>query len=80
YDLLLRVTKAHKMPLATSGSYSVYVTGISALFEFDYGSTSGWVYTVNEKSPVLACDEYLLQDGDTVVISYTLTLGTVGEG
>jgi len=80
YDLLLRVTKAHKIPLATSGTYSAYITGIDALFEFDYGSTSGWVYTVNGKSPTLASNQYGLQDGDTVVFFYTLTLGSVGEG
>lgn len=79
YDLLLRVTKAHKMPLATSGTYSAYVAGINALFEFDYGPTSGWVYTVNRKSPVLASDQYRLQDGDSVVFSYTLTLGAMGS-
>ena len=79
YDLLLRVSKANKIPLATSGGYSTYVMGINALFEFDYGETSGWVYTVNGKSPSLACDQYRLQDGDSVVFFYTLTLGTIDE-
>ena len=65
--------------MATSGSYSKYVQGIDQLFEFSYGDTSGWIYTVNGKSPSVACDQYILQDGDVVEFSYTLTLGMVGE-
>lgn len=79
YSLLLRVTKANQIAVATSGSYSKYVQGIDQLFEFSYGDTSGWTYTVNGKSPSVACDQYILQDGDVVEFSYTLTLGMVGE-
>lgn len=79
YDLLLRATKANRISVATSGSYSVYVRGIEQLYEFSYGDTSGWVYTVNQKSPSVGCDQYTLKDGDEVVFSYTLTLGMMED-
>lgn len=51
------------------GSY--YVEGINNLYEFDCGEMSGWIYKVNGESPNYGCSEYELEDGDTILWSYT---------
>ena len=54
---------------------SAYIEGIANLYEFDCGSASGWVYTVNGKMPSVGCSDVKLSDGDTIVWHYTLSLG-----
>lgn len=71
YDLLLRATAAHRIPMETGGGY---VEGIAHIYEFDHGDLSGWMYTVNGESPSAGAADYVLTDGDTVVWYYTLTL------
>ena len=51
--------------------YSVYISGINNLDEFDCGGESGWLYYVNGKKPNVSCDSTKLKDGDKVVFSYT---------
>ena len=49
-----------------------YVEGIHQLYEFDCGSTSGWVYTVNGVSPEVGCSSYPAEAGDKIVFSYVI--------
>ncbi len=53
------------------GSY--YVEGINQLYEFDCGSQSGWIYTVNGESPDFGCSDYRLREGDKIKWNYTCT-------
>jgi hypothetical protein len=57
----------------------VYISGISYIYEFDFGDLSGWTYTVNGQRSSVGAGEYKLSDGDAIVWEYTLTLGAVGE-
>ena len=41
------------------------------LGEFDNGSMSGWMYTLNGTHPLLAVSEQYLEEGDVVVFHYT---------
>ena len=78
YDLLVQVCKASGTVLnAMSGSAtgSAYVLGIDGLQEFAHGDLSGWTYTVNGEQINIGCDKYVLKDGDTVVWSYSNSLG-----
>jgi len=50
--------------------YGIYVSGINNLDEFDCGSSSGWVYTVNGKSPSVSCGKYSVSSGDEIVFKY----------
>lgn len=43
--------------------------------EFDYTSSSGWMYTVNGIIPTEGVDKYSLKDGDTLTLLYTLAGG-----
>lgn len=55
---------------AKSTGYGVYVEGINGRFEFDEGSNSGWVYTVNGNRVSESCDGYKVSGGDQIVWSY----------
>ena len=60
---------------------SAYVEGINNLYEFDVGSLSGWMYSVNGWFPNYGCSRYALQNGDVVNWVYTCDLGyDVGGG
>ena len=72
YDLLKKACNDNKIPYnAKTTIYSVYISGINNLDEFDCGGESGWLYYVNGKKPNVSCDSTKLKDGDKVVFSYT---------
>lgn len=72
YDLLKKACDDNKIPYnAKTTIYSVYISGINNLDEFDCGGQSGWLYYVNGKMPNVSCDSIKLKDGDKVVFSYT---------
>ena len=51
-------------------SYGTYVSAIGGLAEKQYGGTSGWMYSVNGATPMTACSNYVLSNGDNVVWYY----------
>lgn len=55
---------------AHGSSYGTYVAGIGGLAEKQYGGTSGWMYSVNGVTPMTACSNYVLSNGDSVVWYY----------
>lgn len=55
---------------AHGSSYGTYVSAIGGLAEKQYGGTSGWMYSVNGKTPMTACSNYVLSNGDNVVWYY----------
>lgn len=55
---------------AHGSSYGTYVSAIGGLAEKEHGGTSGWMYSVNGKTPNTACSNYILKNGDTVVWYY----------
>ncbi len=76
YDLFVRALSDYGMD--SEGASGGYVSAIKApaefggfwLGEFDNGSGSGWVYSVNGSYPEVALTDYTLSDGDSVVWSY----------
>lgn len=55
---------------AHGSSYGTYVAAIGGLAEKEHGGTSGWMYSVNGKTPNTACSNYVLKNGDNVVWYY----------
>ena len=55
---------------AHGSSYGTYVSAIGGLAEKLYGGTSGWMYSVNGTTPMTACSNYVLSNGDNVVWYY----------
>lgn len=84
FDVLQRVCRDNgiHMEFVNTPMYnSVYIEGINNLYEFDAGSLSGWLYSVNGVFPGYGCSAYTLQDGDVIAWHYTCDLGyDVGGG
>ena len=55
---------------AHGSSYGTYVAAIGGLAEKQYGGASGWMYSVNGSTPMTACSNYVLSNGDNVVWYY----------
>ena len=55
---------------AHGSSYGTYVATIGGLAEKEHGGTSGWMYSVNGVTPMTACSNYVLSNGDSVVWYY----------
>lgn len=55
---------------AHGSSYGTYVSAIGGLAEKQHGGTSGWMYFVNGATPMTACSNYVLSNGDNVVWYY----------
>ncbi len=69
FDVVVRVAKDKKIHIdfdKAAGNVAAYVRGIGNIYEFDCGDMSGWIYTVNGKSPDVSYDNYVLQNGDNV--------------
>ena len=78
YDVLYRVcreTDIHMEASYTPAYSSYYVEGINQLYEFDCGSLSGWMYSVNGWFPNYGCSKYEVSDGDVIEWKYTCDLG-----
>ena len=84
FDVLQRVcqdNKIHMESVWTPMYNSAYVEGIHNLYEFDVGSLSGWMYSVNGWFPNYGCSRYQVKDGDVVEWRYTCDLGyDLGSG
>lgn len=55
---------------AHGSSYGTYVAAIGGLAEKEHGGKSGWMYSVNGTTPMTACSNYVLSNGDNVVWYY----------
>ena len=84
FDVLQRLCRENNIHMEFSWTpmyNSAYVEGINNLYEFDVGSLSGWMYSVNGWFPNYGCSRYALQNGDVVNWVYTCDLGyDVGGG
>ncbi|MDD9271194.1 DUF4430 domain-containing protein [Paenibacillus sp. GCM10023248] len=54
---------------------SAYLQSIDGDGEFDHGSGSGWMYSVNGSYPGNGASSYVLKNGDSVQWRYTTNLG-----
>ena len=78
FNILSRELKKNKIHLEfveTPAYDSMYIEGISNLYQFDAGELSGWIYRVNGKTPSVGCSLYELKPGDRVEFLYTCDLG-----
>lgn len=74
--VLRKVAKAKHVSVAYQGAGgSTYIRGIGGLFEFDRGSGSGWLYSVNNKFPGYSAGKKKVKSGDNIQWLYTENLG-----
>lgn len=74
FDVLKRACQTYGIQIEYSyapiyGTY--YIEGINQLYEFDCGSASGWMYSVNGVAPNVGCSSYTLEENDSIVFYYT---------
>lgn len=73
YDILLKTTRdkgIHLDSQYTAMYGSAYIKGIGNIYEFDCGSNSGWLYSVNGSTPSYGCSKYQVKPGDNIVFYY----------
>lgn len=77
FDALVEAARREQIRVDYTGSaYGVYITGIGFIYEFGFGSQSGWLYRVNGEFPQVSAGEYELSAGDLVEFVYTCELGS----
>ncbi|OBY80478.1 hypothetical protein BBG47_06340 [Paenibacillus sp. KS1] len=75
-DILKKATRAKKIQMDFSGAgAAAYVKGIDNLYEFDKGSGSGWMYSINNKFPNKSAGAWEVKPGDHIQWLYTEDLG-----
>lgn len=80
FDALTEAARSNGVPVDFMGASNyVYVRGIGFVYEFGFGSESGWTYRVNGSAPPISAGAYKLSDGDTVEFIYTCELGENNE-
>lgn len=76
FTILTKATKENKIQLDYNGEgSSIYVQGISHLYEFSCGSLSGWMFSVNGVFAETGCNSITVKPNDTVLWQYTCDLG-----
>ncbi len=78
FDALISAAKSDRIQVDYNGtSYGLYINGIGHIYEFGFGSSSGWLYKVNGEFPQMSAGAYKLSDGDVVEFVYTCEMGDV---
>ena len=76
FDILVKVTRKKGIHMEYRGSGSnTYIEGINNLYEFDGGSNSGWMYSVNGVYPHYGVGAYKVKSSDVIKFNYTCNLG-----
>lgn len=76
FDVLVKATRNKGIHMEYTGSgSSIYIEGISNLYEFDGGADSGWMYSVNGVYPNYGVGAYKVKSSDVIKFNYTCNLG-----
>lgn len=77
FTVLTKAAKKDKIQIDYNGEgSSVYLRGISNLYEFDCGNLSGWMVCVNGKFADVGANCINVKPNDTVEWRYTCNLGS----
>lgn len=78
FDVLQKICREKGIHLEYSAvplTGGAYIEGIANLYEFDCGSLSGWMFSVNGTFPNVGCSDIRLSDGDSIDFLYTCDMG-----
>lgn len=71
YDVLKKACEDNGIKLtAKSSMYGTYVSGINNIDEFDCGSQSGWMFSINGNRPNVSASSQKINDGDKITFEY----------
>lgn len=72
YDaVIIAASKSGVTVNERNSAFGKYIVGFNGIDEKDCGSQSGWLYSVNGKSPSVSAEKYKLKNGDSIVFKYT---------
>lgn len=77
FDVLYRVMRDNGIYIEfvkTPMYNTVYIEGIANLYEFDCGTYSGWMYSVNGITPRVGSSQYQVANGDKIEFFYCCSL------
>lgn len=69
-NVLMSYGETNCIPVVISEGSQGYVQGVGGVFENDYNTPSGWVYTVNDEMSMEAASDCQLKNEDKLVWSY----------
>lgn len=69
YDALVAVMGPDAVN-AQDSQYGLFVSAIGGIAQMEHGNASSWMYDVNGVMGSVACDQYVLADGDSLVWFY----------
>ncbi len=75
FDVLKKVLKDKNIPFEYSNTppyNTAYIEGINNIYVLDCGERSGWLYSVNNEEPMVACSDYVLENGDKITFTYKI--------
>lgn len=71
YDALKKACEDNGIKLTVKSTmYGTYVSGINNIDEFDCGSQSGWMYSINGNRPNVSASSQRVTDGDEITFEY----------
>lgn len=71
YDVLKKACDDNGIKLTSKSSmYGKYVSGINNIDEFDCGSQSGWMFSINGNRPNVSASSQKINDGDEITFEY----------
>ena len=74
YDALKKACEDKGIKLTVKSTmYGTYVSGINNIDEFDCGSQSGWMYSINGNRPNVSASSQRVTDGDEITFEYVCT-------
>lgn len=80
YSVLKRYCDANNISLsAEKTGFNIYISAINGDAQFDNGSQSGWIYSVNGTFSSQGCNSYKLHGGENIKWVYTTDLGKSEE-
>lgn len=69
-NALLQMAKEQNLQITIDKDSKTSIKSIDSICNGDYGVTTGWIYTVNDKASSKAASDYILSDGDVVIWKY----------
>lgn len=58
----------------TQGYDTMYIEGIANIYQMDAGEMSGWLYYVNDESPSVSADNYIVEENDVIKWKYSVNM------
>ncbi len=70
-DVLKQFFDSKEIPYTVNNEYN-YITSVNNLSEFDCGSESGWIFSINDDFSNMGANSTIVSDGDIIKLHYSV--------